>query len=73
MLNLLCTAAEATKVTAVAPSSDSTVFMMQLNCWKPPGASIPGTPAVKILQRHQGIFTMCSWQSGNASLAKPTI
>lgn len=67
MSNLLCTAAEATKVTTVAPSSDSTVFMMQLNCWKPPGASVPGTPAVKISQRHQGMFTLGSWRSGNAA------
>jgi len=46
MSNLLYTAAEATKVATVAPSSDSTVFTMQLNCWKPALAAVPGTPAL---------------------------
>ena len=52
MSNLLCAAAEATKVATVAPSSDSTVFTMQLNCWKPPGASVPGTPGVTVAKKH---------------------
>lgn len=43
MSNLPPTKAEAMKVATVAPSRDTTVLMMQLNCWKGPGEMVPGT------------------------------
>ena len=43
--SLPCTAEEATKAATAAPSRDTTVLMTQLNCWKGPGASVPGVPA----------------------------
>ena len=44
MSSLPVRAGEAMKVTTVAPSRERTVLMMQFNCWKGPGASVPGCP-----------------------------
>ena len=43
MSNFSPTKADAMNVTTVAPSSETTVLMMQLNCWKGPGDIVPGT------------------------------
>ena len=54
-------AGDSTKVATAAPSSDSTVLMMQLNCWKGPGASVPSCPEVLrktiLTQDRQGLFS----------------